>query len=282
MHQFDSGRGLLEMKKTALTIIFVLIFLSLPSLIKAQVFDAAKAYSDYQYQLSIYQQEYSDFQDSKTFYLENPTLQLKESVRQKTLKMLKDRDLLMSVYLTAVRMQIHDSTGFDDSQKNAIFEKIDTEIAWYKSHITNYLDSDELTNLFGKSDESKSRYETNTTPIIDESLFDIGLSQEIGIRLSHQQIYSDLKNYINDQVAAGKLKIDPFNRWLNDTDLVLRDLQTNETSAATKIQTLYSQNYGLNATYTDATQILTSSINLLSQLNNYLTEMLTSIENQMK
>jgi hypothetical protein len=270
------------MKKATLIVIFILFFLFVPSKVSAQVFDAQKAYSDYQYQLSIYQQDYSDFQDAKTFYLANPTLQLKEDARQKTLKMLKDRDNLMVVYLTALRMQILDSNGFDDSQKNAIFAKIDPEVAWYQNHITNYLDSDELTDLFNKSDESKSRYATNTTPIIDESLFDIGLSQETGLRMAHQQIYTDLKNYINDQVAAGSLKIDPFNMWLNDTDSVLQLLQTNETSATTKIQGLYTQNYGIGSAYNDATQILTSSIKPLSQLNSYLTEIVTSIQNQMQ
>jgi hypothetical protein len=268
------------MKKYALTIIFVIVALFATPTVAAQTFDAQKAYSDYQYQLSIYQQDYSDFQDAKTFYLANPTLQLKEDARQKTLKMLKDRDQLLIVYLTAIRMQIVESNGFDDSQKNAIFGKIDPEIDWYKNHIPNYQNTDELVDLFNKSDESKSRYSTNTTPVIDEGLFDIGLSQEIGLRLSHKQIYSDLKNYINDQVAAGKLRIDPFNRWLNDIDVILQQLQTNESSANSKIQEMYSKSYGVNSTYEDATQILASSINPITQLNNYLTEMLASIQNQ--
>ena len=177
-------------------------------------------------------------------------------------------------------MQIVDSTGFDDTKKGAIFSKIDPEVAWYQTHIKNYLDSDELTDLFNKSDESKSRYSTNTTPIINEGLFDIGLSQEIGLRVAHQAIYSDLKNYINQQVAAGTLKMDPFNRWLNDTDAVLTQLQSNETAAATNIQKIYSQSYSVSSTYDDSIQILTSSINPLNQLNNYLTEMLTTIQNQ--
>lgn len=272
------------MKKTALLIASAIVlgtlYYVLSTKVWAQTFDAQKAYSDYQFQLSVYQQDLSDFNDAKTFYTKNPTLQLKEDARQKTLKLLKDRDQLMAVYLTAIRLQIVGTTGFNEQEKAAIFGKIDPEIAWYQNHINNYLNSDELTDLFNKSDESKSRYATNTTPIIDEGLFDIGLSQEIGLRVAHQQIYSDLKNYINDQVAAGKLKIDPFNRWLNDTDMVLTQLQTNETSASSKIQGLYSQNYGVDTTYNSSTEILTSSINPLYQLNSYLTEMLTSIQNQ--
>jgi hypothetical protein len=269
------------MKKLALIPFFILVFLFNPQRVFAQTFDATKAYSDYQYQLSIYEQDDSDFQNAKTFYLANPTLQLKESLRQKTLQMLEDRDQLMVVYLTALRMQILETNGFTDDQKNAIYAKIDPEVAWYQAHITNYLDTDTLTDLFNKSSESQSRYATNTTPIIDESLFDIGLSQEIGLRLAHQQIYTDLKNYINDQVAAGKLKLDPFNMWLNDTDSVLQELENNETTAATKIQGVY-QSYGMASIYDGSIAILTSSIDPLTQLNNYLTEMDASIQNQMQ
>lgn len=270
------------MKKTAFITILTLIFLFTPNSAFAQTFDAQKAYSDYQYQLSVYQQAYSDFQEAKTFYQGNPTLQLKGEARRKTLKMLKERDTLIAVYLTAIRLQIVESKGFDRSQKDAIFGKIDPEVEWYQNHVKNYLDSDEPVDLFNKSNESKSRLETNTTPIIDEGLFDIGLSQEIGIRLAHQQIFSDLKNYIDEQVAIGRLKIDPFNRWINDTNAVLQVLQKNEETAATKIQTLYSQNYGVASVYKNSIDILTLAESPLSQLNNYLTEMLTSIQNQMK
>jgi hypothetical protein len=271
-----------KMKKTALAIFFLLIFLLVTPKAMAQTFDATKAYADYQYQLSIYQQDYSGFQDAKTFYLANPTLQLKEVARQKTIKMLKDRDNLMSVYLTALRMQILETKGFDDSQKNAVFGRIDSEVDWYKKHISVYLDSDQLVDLFNKSDESQSRYKTITTPIIDEAIFDIGQSQEIGLRLSHQEIYSNLKNFINEQVALGKLRIDPFNRWFTDIEAVSELLKKNEADGTSKIQTIYAHNYGIGSTYDEATRILTSSVDPITQLNNYLTEMLASIQNQMK
>lgn len=268
------------MAKTVLALSIVVLGLVFSvSNTRAQTFNAQQAYSDYQYQLSIYQQAYSDYQSSKTFYISNPTLQLQDDARQKTLSMLKDRDRLMATYLTALRMEIHDGKGFTSDQKNAIFAKIDPEVAWYQNHIGSYLESDALTDLFNKSDESSSRYTTNTAPIIDESLFDVTLGQEILLRTEHQQIYSDLKSYINDQVAAGKMKIDPFSMWLGETDTVLTTLQTNETSAETQIQSLYGQNYGLSRTYDNSLQILTSSVGSLSQLNNYLTEILATIQN---
>ena len=271
-----------EMKRTApiFIILSVLYLVLCTPTVHAQTFDAKKAYSDYQYELGIYQENYSDFQNTKTFYLSNPTLQLKEDARQKTLKMLKNRDNLMSIYLTAIRMQIVDSNGFNNDQKGTIFSKIDPEVSWYKSHMNNYLDTDQLVDLFNKSDESKSRYTTNTTPIIDESLFDVGLSQEIGLRMNHQEIYTNLKNYINSNVSEGKLKIDPFSLWFTDIDTTVQELQENEASGSAKIQSLETVNYGINSTYESANQILSSSVTLLSQLNNYLTNIISSIRNQ--
>ena len=269
------------MRKTVLILVLSTLYLVLSTgHAKAQTFDASKAYSDYQYELSIYEQSHSDYQDAKTFYLANPTLQLQEDARQKTMIMLQDRDQLMVTYLTALRIQILDTTGFTQDQQNVIFGKIDSEVAWYQNHIKNYLKSDALIDLSNKSDESKSRYATNTTPIVDEALFDITLSEEIGIREEHQQIYSDLKNYINTQVAAGKMKIDPFSGWLDETDAVLTTLKTNETTGQTQIQGLYGQNYGLDTTFNNSIQTLTSSLGSLSQLNGYLTDILTTIQNQ--
>lgn len=272
------------MRKSSIILFFTLIilFFSLTAPVSAQTFNADKAYADYQYQLSIYQEDYSSFKEAKTFYQSNSTLQLKEDLRQKTLKMLKSRDYLIATYLTALRIQILETTGFDDSQKGSISDKIDSETNWYKSHMDVYKNSDELVDLFNKSDESKSRYATDTTPIISESLFDITLSQEMGLRNSHQKIYSELKNYIDQKVGEGKIKIDPFNRWFNDIESVLKTLEENEKTAKSKVENIKNYSYNLESAYDDANKTLYSSVSPISQLNSYLTEMLTSIQNQLK
>lgn len=231
-----------NMKKTA-SIIFSLLILAglFTPKVKAQEFSAAKAYEDYQFELTTFQNSYDEYQKAVGFYKKNPTLQLQEEARQKTLTMLRQRDQLLSTYLTALRMQVLETTGFKDDEKAAIYGKIDPEVAWYKTHKDSYTNGDELATLFGRSDEVKSRYQTLTKFIVYESLFDISLSQELGLRLDHQAVYSDLKNYINDQVANGTLTIDPFNRWLSAIDGVLQTLTQNETLARKKIQLLYTQ-----------------------------------------
>lgn len=246
----------------------------------AQEFSAQKAYQDYQYQLSSYLQANTEYEDAKTFYQNNSTLQLREEARKKTLALLKSRDQLMVVYLTALRIQIVESTGFTTDEKGSVYSQIDPEILWYQEHITNYQDGDDLSTLFTKSDESKTRYQSTTRPIIYNSLFDITLSQQIGMRIDNQSVYTGLKNFINDQVSLGKLKIDPFNRWLSDIDTVLSFLNQNETEAKTHIPIFYTRSYSLNQTYTTGIQILTNSVKPITQLNNYLIEMLTYLESQ--
>lgn len=270
------------MQKTALTLLVLsTLFTVLGTNVRAQTFDFFRAYQDYQYSLSVYNQSFSDFQDAKDFYLKNPTLTLKEDARKKTLTMLRNRDEMMRVYLTALRMKIVETSGFDESDKNKIFGKIDPEVAWYASHKANYKDDDPLEDLFGKSSESESRYKTNTAPVAYESLFDITLGQEQGLRSSQEAIYKNLRSIIDTQVSAGKLDINPFNRWFTDIEAVIQDLKKDETEGQTQIQKMYGQYYvqplGI---YNTAIGPLDKSVNFLSQLNGFLVEVATSLQNQ--
>ena len=273
------------MRKTALIIIILLIALSGISiqLAHAQTFDFAKAYQDYQYTLSVYNQSFADYQDARDFYLKNPTLTLKEDARKKTLTMLRNRDELMKVYLTALRMKIVETQGLDSDDKNNIFGKIDAEVAWYQDHEKNYLDNDPLENLFGKSSESESRYKTNTSPISYEALFYVSLGTEQGLRTAQEDIYKNLRSIIDQDVAAGKYDINPFNRWFTDIESVIQELNQNEDKARKSIQKMYDQNYiQPTSTFNASIDPLNSSIDLLSQLNRFLVEVTTSIQNQTK
>ena len=246
----------------------------------AQTFDANKAYLDYQYSLDVYNQSNKTFVDAKDFYLTNKTLTLKEDARKKLLVMLRDRDQLEWVYLTALRMKTVETKGLTDDEKGSMYTKIDGEIAWYKVHLDNYKDGDPAEDLFTKSDESQSRLKTTTLPIVYESLFTISLGEEIGIKNDHVDIYSNLRSIIDKGVADGKLDMNPFNRWFTDIGLVIDELKQNEDLSKTQIQKLYNQYDSNSGAYNTATETLSTSIKPLSQLNRFLTEVLTSIKNQ--
>src|SRR5512146_2310835 len=125
MRGFDSRSGL-QMKKLALAgIIFAFFGFLFVKGVRAQTLTFDRAYQDYQFNLTIYNTAYSDYQNAKTAYQENPTLALKETARQKTYTMLVDRDQLMVVYLTALRAKIAELSGLPTDDKNKIFGKID-------------------------------------------------------------------------------------------------------------------------------------------------------------
>jgi len=240
--------------------------------IHAQTFDFNKAYQDYQFSLTAYDQAYTSFGDARDFYLKNQTLTLKEESRKKTLAMLRSRDQLYVVYLTALRMKIVEIKGLTGDEKGAMFTKIDSEVAWYKSHIENYKDADPLEDLFNKSSESESRYKTDTLPIIYEALFTISLGEEIGFRQDNEAIYTELKNGVTNP--------DPYSRWFNDIENVVKVLKANEETSKNQIQKMYSQNYSPKSAYNTALVTLTSSLKPLLQLNEFLIEVTTAIKNQ--
>jgi len=260
-------------KKTALMVIVLsTLYLVLSTTVRAQEFDFNKAFQDYQFSLTAYDQAYASFSDARDFYLKNQTLTLKEDARKKTLTMLKVRDQLYVVYLTTLRMKIVEIKGLTNDEKGAMFTKLDGEVAWYKSHSENYKDGDALEDLFNKSSESESRYKTDTLPIVYEALFTISLGEEVGLRQDHEAIYADLKSGITNP--------DPFSRWFNDIENVDKVLKANEDTARTQLQKMYSQNYSPASSYNTAIATLTSSLKPLSQFNQFLIEVTTAIQNQ--
>ena len=195
--------------------------------------------------------------------------------------MLRERDQLEIVYLTTLRMKIVELAGLSGDEKNNIFGKIDSEVTWYKDHKEKYKDGDSLEDLFNKSAESESRHKTVTLAILYESLFTVSLGEEKGIRQNQEDIYGTLRSLVEENVKNGKLDMNPFNRWFSDIDSTISTLKQNEDQGKSKIQGIYNQHYNIEGIYSESVDILSSSVKSLSQLNNFLTEVLTSIKNQL-
>lgn len=269
----------MQKKITVILATFLLLFFVFRSTL-AQELNSEKAFNDYQYSQQIYTNSSADFEAARDFYIKNETLTLKEDARKKLLKMLRDRDQVELVYVTALRSKIVESKGLSESDKNSIFGLIDREVAWYKSHQLDYKDGDPLEDLFNKSKESESRYKTDSLPIIYESLFLISLGDQVSIRLDNEAEYQGLKTLVSNGVANGKLDMNPFNRWFSDIESVINILKTNEEKAKKQILAIHSESYSPSSTYNSSVSILEDSVAQLSQLNNFLIEVLTSIRNQ--
>lgn len=267
-------------KKIIVTILLLSLFVFVYKSTLAEGLSSEKAYADFQFSQQVYTNSSSDFEDARDFYIKNETLTLKEDARKKLLKMLSSRDQLELVYITALRTKIVESKGLDESSKSSVFSLIDSEVAWYKDHQLNYKDGDPLEDLFNKSKESESRYKTNTLPIIYETLFLISLGDQVSIRLDNEAEYQGLKTLVSNGVSNGKLDMNPFNRWFSDIESVINTLKTNEEKAKKQISAIHSQSYSTSSSYYSSISTLEDSVVPLSQLNNFLIEVLTSIRNQ--
>ena len=278
MHQFDSGRGLKKMKKTALIITLILAFLVFPGTSFAQNLTSERAYEDYQYNLTIYKNANSDFVNARNAYLANKTLSLKEAARQKLVVMLSARDQLMAVYLTTIRTKISELSGLSPEDKNNIFGKIDPEVNFYTNHKAGYSNTDTLETLQNKNAESQTQYENTTTLLVHEALFDISLGQLAGLRIAHEEVFTTLTSLIDAGVATGKLTRDPFVRWLTDIETTERTLKENEATAKTQIVKIYEETYSFEGGYDRAIETLENSLGPIAQLNRFLTEVLNYIK----
>lgn len=243
-------------------------------------FNSQKAYEDYVYTRSLYDTAYRDYEIKKDVYLKNPTLTLKEEARVATLEMLRARDDLHRVYLTAVRTKLSEIKGLTIDERGGAFSRLDSEVIWYTDHKSRYIANETVDELFRINADVEARYKTKTLPIIQDALWTISYGQEVGIRQDHETIYKTLTDFLNQKVTLGVLRIDPFNRWFLDIGATLITLQKNESTAKTNIQKLFSDKNVINSTYPKALTPLRNSITELNKLNRFTTEFLTAIENQ--
>lgn len=262
------------MKKTAAILVSILFFFSsmyfVPTNVRSQEFDFAKSYQDYIYSLTVYDGAFSDYEKAKDSYLKNPTLTLKEEARKKTLTMLRSREELFRVYLSSLRMKLIEI-------KTNVPSKLDEEIAWYQARKDAYQDQTTLEELFKKSNESAERYTAKSSYVIYESLFNISFGELTNLKSRQESVYKSIRNSIDQGVAAGILKLDPFNRWFTDIENVLKEIDLVNSKAKTKLAKMFEGNQAPKAAYTSAISELESNTTLQKSLSSFLTELLNSV-----
>lgn len=274
---------ILKMRKTALAILAFLFF-SLASFRTAfaQEVSFDQAYQDYVQAETGYSRADADYQLTKGFYLKNPTLTLREDARKKTLVALRARDELIKTYLKMLRTKMVSLDRLSTDELATALGRIDPEITWYEAHLNSYQDSDSLEDLFNKSKEAESRYKTATSVVIYDAFFYISLGEVVALRSSHEEVYTSIKETLNQNVSEGKIAADPFDKWLKDIDAVLFSLKINEGLVRKQEEKLFHEGINPANTYPSVVEPFLHSTALLKQLNSYLTEFFTALNTQIK
>ena len=242
-----------------------------------------KSYQDYVFVQSKYTESRSAYQQARDTYEKNGTLSLKENARQKTYQVLINREDLLVVYLTSLKVRLFENSGLNDASKTNLIDKIDNEIKWLNDQKNKYQELDTLEDLFNKSNETKSRYETTTSVIIYDSLFNIVYGDLDLANKDTLSVFNDLKSYIDRGVVEEKLKIDPFDKWFVDIDRLEAEIVKNQNLSVSKIGQLYSQyNNSRRGTFESSLIPIVENIAKTIQLNEYTVELLNAIRAQSK
>lgn len=137
---------------------FILFFFSVHVTFSQEDFDYQKAYKDYVYTFELYKKAHSDYLLAKTQYNQAKTLASQTKARDATAIMLEKRDDVVITYLTTLRMLLSESDGITDAEKQGLFTRIDSEVAWFKNHKSQIPSAGTLTDLSEDSLEAAEHF----------------------------------------------------------------------------------------------------------------------------
>jgi hypothetical protein len=147
------------MKRLLLLILTFTLLLSCSfTLTNAQNFDAAKALSDYVYNLNLYRTAYQNYTNAKKEYKNYQTLTSETKALEVTKVLLNQRATTIKTYLTAVRMKLQESTSILSYDQNLLYVKIDDEVTWIPAHQVEYNSAGTINDLLKTSAIFQNRY----------------------------------------------------------------------------------------------------------------------------
>lgn len=247
----------------------------------AQTDQFSKSRADYVFMSDNYQANLFDFNFKKGTYNQNPTLSHKEEFRQSTYKFLTTRNKLITTYLTLLRVRVDELVGLTTEQKSKIFERIDEEVLWYNAKLNFYFEEDTLEDIVNKSKDEDLRYLEKTDYTIKYTLLYIGLGNITEIEEEHRQIYNDLKTEAQNLIVLKRLDNNLFDRWFNDIEKELDQIDKNEEETIAVIELMFSNdNFRKTRIYEDARKILISTQSNLVRLNSFIMELETVVNDK--
>lgn len=272
------------MKRFLITLVICLSFLAFPVITQAQEeFDYTKAYKDYVFTQDVYQNAHGEYLLARSQYLDAQTLASETKAQEKTVAMLRARDDVVVTYLTVLRMRLLETEGVSDIEKNNLFSRLDSEIAWFQAHKAGIGSAASLNDLVADSEEAAERF-TTIQPLIYEVLGTIPIGRIETLRTSINKILAQIKTKIEEIRANGDHDTTNAERWTIETEnKITRSLD--KSIEAQKIvysfQTLDERDLrkiDLNREYNGAITLLQESNQLLRESASYMREIIKQIK----
>lgn len=190
-----------------------------PKLVWAQNFNYQKAYSDYVFALDTYKREHADYLLARGQYLQANTLASQTKAKDETEQMLIARDEVIATYLLALRMKLFESQGVKQSEKDALFTRVDSEIEWYRNHKNIINSAGTLEDLIIASEESFEHFTINSTPLFYEVLSTIPIGEIDLLRRKGTDLSSLLKTKMQQiEIEDQNADLKTMTQWLTETE----------------------------------------------------------------
>lgn len=213
------------MKKILITIAIVLLFSFKLSSIYSQEegevgeeFNFDKAHKDYIFNYDLYKKAHTDYLLARSQYLQAKTLASQTKARDATVIFLQTRDEAVVTYLVAVRMRVFESVGLDQTQKDGLIKRLDTEISWFADHKQRIPSAGTLEDLVKDSETASTHFTEVTESIIYESLANVGVGKLDMLREETNKILILSKEKATDINLKGDHDIGVVDRWFIETE----------------------------------------------------------------
>lgn len=264
------------MKRLALILPFFLIAAFLfakPAKSQENQFDFLRAYQDYTYNYGVYRRTHNDYVLAKGQYLSYKTLKSKTNAYDKTLAMLQARDEVIKTYLTALRLKLVETEGVPSLERDALFGRIDTEVAWYEDHRGRLASAGSLEDLVINSEEVEDRYALSEI-LYYQTLISILAGKENDFRERLMAVISDVKDKVAEIRQNQDKNTRKIERWILEAELRLTRSQEKTFEAQGVISDLKERDRDKYKIYNESQEFITESHQYLKEANSFLKEII--------
>lgn len=264
------------MKRLALIFPFFLVavfLLARTASSQESQFDFFRAYQDYTFNYGVYRRAHNDYILAKGQYLSYKTLKAKTNAYEKTLDMLQARDEVIKTYLTALRLKLVETEGVPPLERDALFGRIDTEVAWYDEHRTRLASAGSLEDLVINSGEVEKKY-ASTEILYYQTLISILAGKENDFRERLMAIISDIKDKVAEIRQNQDKNTRKIERWILEAELRLTRSQEKTFEAQSVISELKERDRDKYKDYNESQELITESHQYLKEASSFLKEIM--------
>lgn len=262
------------MKKLAVLASLALLFF-IPLFVYA---DYATDYQNYINQMGNYQTSYNSYLTARANYLASGSLDSQDKAQIATAQMLKDRDLVVVDYLTAMSTKIKESQGISPADKITYQNLLTTEINWYNAHAAKISSAGSLSDLVNDSDEAKQEFSGLTTYAVYVSLINLGAGLNNYIRGEINGEITSLNAKIAEIKANQDKDVSSIERLMIDIQNKVSRSQDKDNAAKDLINSIKPTDTRFGSTFDDAQMDLTDSNSYLKEANQGLLQIITQIK----